>query len=63
MAVKGDPIADLTEDLAAEAALRYTAIGFWQFLASQKVVVAQGFFGFGKGDPYICPGSTDCDVV
>ena len=31
MAVKGDPIADLTEDLAAEAALRYTAIGFCQF--------------------------------
>ena len=46
MAVKGDPIADLTEDLAAEAALRYTAIGFCQFLASRKVVVAQGFFGF-----------------
>ena len=34
MAVKGDPIADLTEDLAAEAALRYTAIGFCQFSAS-----------------------------
>jgi Mn-containing catalase len=63
MAVKGDPIADLTEDLAAEAALRYTAIGFCQFLASRKVVVAQGFLGFGKGDPYICLGSTDCDVV
>ena len=63
MAVKGDPIADLTEDLAAEAALRYTAIGFCQFLASRKVVVAQRFFGFGKGDPYICLGSTDCDVV
>ena len=63
MAVKGDPIADLTEDLAAEAALRYTAIGFCQFLARRKVVVAQRFFGFRKGDPYICLGSTDCDVV
>ena len=46
MQVKGDPIADLTEDLAAEAALRYTAIVFCHFLASRKVVVPQRFFGF-----------------
>ena len=51
MAVKGDPIADLTEDLAAEAALRYTAIGFCQFLASRKVVVAQGFSVLGRVTP------------
>ena len=51
MAVKGDPIADLTEDLAAEAALRYAAIGFCQFLASRKVVVAQGFSVLGRVTP------------
>ena len=34
MQVKGDPIADLTEDLAAEAAPYHTAIGFCHFLAS-----------------------------
>ena len=50
--VKGDPIADLTEDLAAEAAPHHTAIGFCHFLASRKVVAAQGFFGLLKGEPF-----------
>ena len=52
IAVKGDPIADLTEDLAAEAAPHHTAIGFCHFLASRKVVAAQGFFGLLKGEPF-----------
>lgn len=51
MQVKGDPIADLTEDLAAEATPCFRAIEFCQFLAGQKVVEPQGFFGFQKGDP------------
>ena len=52
IAVKGDPIADLTEDLAAEAAPYHTAIGFYHFLASRKVVAAQGFFGLPMGEPF-----------
>lgn len=52
MQVKGDPIADLTEDLAAEAAPHHTAISFCHFLASRKVVAAQGFFGLLKGEPF-----------
>ena len=52
MQVKGDPIADLTEDLAAEAAPHHTAIGFCHFLASRKDVAAQGFFGLLKGEPF-----------
>ena len=52
MQVKGDPIADLTEDLAAEAAPYHTAIGFCHFLASRKVVAAQGFFGLSMGEPF-----------
>ena len=52
IAVKGDPIADLTEDLAAEAAPHHTAIGFCHFLASRKVVAAQGFFDLLKGEPF-----------
>lgn len=52
IAVKGDPIADLTEDLAAEAALYHTAIGFCHFLANRKVVAAQGFFGLLMGEPF-----------
>ena len=52
MQVKGDPIADLTEDLAAEAAPHHTAIGFCHFLASRKDVAAQGFFGLSMGEPF-----------
>ena len=52
MQVKGDPMADLVEDLAAEAAPHHTAIGFCHFLASRKVVAAQGFFGLLKGEPF-----------
>ena len=52
MQVKGDLIADLMEDLAAEAAPHHTAIGFCHFLASRKVVAAQGFFGLLKGEPF-----------
>lgn len=52
MQVKGDLIADLTEDLAAEAAPYHTAIGFCHFLASRKVVAAQGFFGLPMGEPF-----------
>lgn len=52
MAVKGDPMADLVEDLAAEAAPYHTAIGFCHFLASRKVVAAQGFFGLSMGEPF-----------
>ena len=52
IAVKGDPIADLTEDLAAEAALYHTAIGFCHFLENQKVVAAQGFFSLLMGEPF-----------
>ena len=52
MAVKGDPMADLVEDLAAEAALYHTAIGFCHFLANRKVVAAQGFFGLLMGEPF-----------
>lgn len=52
MQVKGDPIADLTEDLAAEAALYHTAICFCHFLANRKVVAAQGFFGLLMGEPF-----------
>lgn len=50
--VKGDPMADLVEDLAAEAAPHHTAIGFCHFLASRKVVAAQGFSGLLKGEPF-----------
>lgn len=52
MQVKGDPMADLVEDLAAEAAPYHTAIGFCHFLASRKVVAAQGFFGLSMGEPF-----------
>ena len=52
MQVKGDPITDLSEDLAAEAAPHHTAISFCHFLASRKVVAAQGFFGLLKGEPF-----------
>ena len=52
MQVKGDPITDLAEDLAAEAALYHTAIGFCHFLANRKVVAAQGFFGLLMGEPF-----------
>ena len=50
--VKGDPITDLVEDMGAEAAPHHTAIGFCHFLASRKVVAAQGFFGLLKGEPF-----------
>ena len=52
IAVKGDPITDLTEDMGAEAALYHTAIGFCHFLANRKVVAAQGFFGLLMGEPF-----------
>ena len=52
MQVKGDPMTDLTEDLAAEAAPYHTAIDFCHFLASRKVVAAQGFFGLSMGEPF-----------
>ena len=52
MQVKGDPMADLVEDLGAEAAPYHTAIGFCHFLASRKVVAAQGFFGLSMGEPF-----------
>ncbi len=52
MQVKGDPMADLCEDLGAEAAPYHTAIGFCHFLASRKVVAAQGFFGLSMGEPF-----------
>lgn len=52
MQVKGDPMADLCEDLGAEAAPHHTAISFCHFLASRKVVAAQGFFGLLKGEPF-----------
>ena len=52
MQVKGDPLADLVEDMAAEAAPYHTAIGFCHFLASRKVVAAQGFFGLSMGEPF-----------
>lgn len=51
MQVKGDPIADLAEDMGADAALRHTAIVFCYILANRKVVAAQGLFGFPKDDP------------
>ena len=52
IAVKGDPITDLVEDMGAEAALYHTAIGFCHFLANRKVVAAQGFFGLLMGEPF-----------
>ena len=52
MQVKGDPMADLCEDLGAEAAPYHTAIGFCHFLAGRKVVAAQGFFGLPMGEPF-----------
>lgn len=52
MQVKGDPMTDLVEDMAAEAAPYHTAIGFCHFLASRKVVAAQGFFGLSMGEPF-----------
>lgn len=63
MAVKGDPIADLTEDLAAEAALYHTAIGFCHFLANRKVVAAQGFLGSVVGEPSYGLSKSICGVV
>lgn len=63
MQVKGDLIADLMEDLAAEAAPHHTAIGFCHFLASRKVVAAQGFFGLLKGEPFCCLSKTIYGVV
>ena len=50
--VKGDPLTDLVEDMGAEAAPYHTAIGFCHFLASRKVVAAQGFFGLPMGEPF-----------
>ena len=50
--VKGDPLTDLVEDMGAEAAPYHTAIGFCHFLASRKVVAAQGFFGLSMGEPF-----------
>ena len=52
MQVKGDPVTDLAEDMGAEAAPHHTAIGFCHFLASRKVVAAQGFFGLSMGEPF-----------
>lgn len=61
--VKGDPFADLTEDLAAEAALYHTAIGFCHFLANRKVVAAQGFLGSVVGEPSYGLSKSICGVV
>ena len=63
MQVKGDPMADLTEDLAAEAALYHTAIGFCHFLANRKVVAAQGFLGSVVGEPSFGLSKSICGVV
>ena len=63
MQVKGDPIADLVEDLAAEAALYHTAIGFCHFLANRKVVAAQGFLGSVVGEPSYGLSKSICGVV
>ena len=63
MQVKGDPMADLVEDLAAEAALYHTAIGFCYFLANRKVVAAQGFFGSAVGEPSYGLSKSICGVV
>ena len=63
MQVKGDPITDLTEDLAAEAALYHTAIGFCHFLANRKVVAAQGFLGSVVGEPSYGLSKSICGVV
>ena len=63
IAIKGDPIADLTEDLAAEAALYHTAIGFCHFLANRKVVAAQGFLGSVVGEPSYGLSKSICGVV
>ena len=52
MQVKGDPMADLVEDLAAEAAPYHTAIDYCHFLANRKVVAAQGFFSLLMGEPF-----------
>ena len=63
MQVKGDPMADLVEDLAAEAALYHTAIGFCHFLANRKVVAAQGFLGSVVGEPSYGLSKSICGVV
>ena len=63
MQVKGDPITDLAEDLAAEAALYHTAIGFCHFLANRKVVAAQGFLGSVVGEPSYGLSKSICGVV
>ena len=63
MQVKGDPMADLVEDLAAEAALYHTAIGFCHFLANRKVVAAQGFLGSVVGEPSFGLSKSICGVV
>ena len=63
IAVKGDAIADLTEDLAAEAALYHTAIVFCHFLANRKVVAAQGFLGSVVGEPSYGLSKSICGVV
>ena len=49
MAVKGDPIADLTEDLAAEAAPYHTAIGFCHFFGKPKSRCGSTVFRFWEG--------------
>ena len=63
MQVKGDPIADLTEDLAAEAALYHSAIGFCHFLANRKVVAALGLLGSVVGEPSYGLSKSICGVV
>lgn len=44
MQVKGDPMADLVEDLAAEAALQHTAIKFCHIFENRKAFAVQGLF-------------------
>ena len=63
MQVKGDPMADLTEDLAAEAALYHSAIGFCHFLANRKVVAALGLLGSVVGEPSYGLSKSICGVV
>jgi len=49
MQVKGDPIADLAEDLGAEAAPYHTAIGFCHFFGKPKSRCGTRVFRFVNG--------------
>ena len=63
MQVKGDPMADLVEDLAAEAALSRLQLRLAVDLCqTRKPLCCNGFLVFYVGDPYISSGVSLFDL-